>query len=122
MYKRKEVEAAILASARAREKPGTSAAIALLTFDRGQQKAILHALPSELDVEVLTVDACQGSEFNYVALSTVRRNPHKTLGFVKDQQRICVAISRARIKLIIVGHANTRSGNGDWRAVKKLVA
>ena len=25
-----------------------------------------------LDVEVLTVDACQGSEFEYVLLSTVR--------------------------------------------------
>ena len=38
----------------------------------GERGRLPARLPAALDVEVLTVDACQGSEFEYVLLSTVR--------------------------------------------------
>ena len=71
-----------------------------------------------LQVEVLTVDSCQGSEFDYVVLSTVRANYHGSIGFVKDKQRINVAISRSLYGLVVVGHADTLSYDDDWRAVR----
>ena len=52
---------------------------------------------------MLTVDSCQGSEFDYVVLSTVRANKKRKLGFVSNEQRINVAISRSRFGLIVVG-------------------
>lgn len=113
-----EVRAATRACARLREDVGAKPSIALLTFYRGQLRALMVALPSELDVEVLTVDACQGSEFDYVVLSTVRANRDRRLGFVKDQQRINVAISRSRLKLLVVGSRYTLGGDDDWREVQ----
>eukprot|EP00928_Gymnodinium_smaydae_P075244 TRINITY_DN5824_c0_g1_i1.p1 TRINITY_DN5824_c0_g1~~TRINITY_DN5824_c0_g1_i1.p1 ORF type:complete len:1306 (-),score=362.37 TRINITY_DN5824_c0_g1_i1:108-4025(-) len=112
-----EVAACTRACARARERAGPNATIAALTFYRGQLQALMQAMPSDLNVEVLTVDACQGSEFDYVVLSTVRANRDKRLGFVKDQQRINVAISRARLKMIVVGNSYTMSGDDDWKQV-----
>lgn len=91
--------------------------IAVLTFYKGQLLEVMRMLPAALKVEVLTVDACQGSEFDYVVLSTVRSNYGGRLGFVKDQQRICVAISRAMQQLVIVGCADTLAADGCWRTV-----
>jgi len=53
--------------------------------------------------QVLTVDSCQGSEFDYVVLSTVRANKGNQIGFVANKQRINVAISRSRYGLVVVG-------------------
>merc|ERR1719326_2332808 len=112
-----EVTACVRVCARLREQVPARATIALLTFYRGQLQALMEAVPHDLDVEVLTVDACQGSEFDYVVLSSVRANREQRLGFVKDQQRINVAISRARFKLLIVGSRFTLSGDDDWKQV-----
>ena len=52
---------------------------------------------------MLTVDSCQGIEFDYVVLSTVRANKGNKIGFVANKQRINVAISRSRYGLVVVG-------------------
>jgi len=91
--------------------------VAVLTFYKEQLEELMKAVPNDLDVEVLTVDACQGSEFDFVILSTVRANRELRLGFVKDAQRICVATSRSRLQLLVVGHRQTLSSDGDWRRV-----
>jgi hypothetical protein len=41
---------------------------------------LLRCTPAALQVEVLTVDSCQGSEFDYVVLSTVRANRMASIG------------------------------------------
>ena len=51
----------------------------------------------------MTVDSSQGSEFDYVVLSTVRSNKDKKIGFVANKQRINVAISRSLYGLVVVG-------------------
>ena len=61
----------------------------------GQLNELLKTVPASLNVDVLTVDACQGSEFDFVVLSTVRCNTRGSLGFVADPQRLCVV----RVKL-----------------------
>ena len=53
-----------------------------------------------------TVDEFQGSEADVVIVSLVRNNPFvpwKSVGFLKEENRMNVLLSRARHKLIIVG-------------------
>ena len=56
-----------------------------------------------LQIEIATVDSFQGRECDAVIYSTVRSNSERRIGFLKDQRRINVALSRARDQLIIVG-------------------
>jgi superfamily I DNA and/or RNA helicase len=62
-------------------------------------------------VELGTVDAFQGKEFDYVFLSCVRSNTEteekKSIGFLVKENRICVALSRAKYQLAIYGDAQT---------------
>jgi len=64
-----------------------------------------------LKVELGTVDAFQGKEFDYVFLSCVRSNNEtdekKSIGFLVKENRICVALSRAKYQLAIYGDAQT---------------
>lgn len=63
--------------------------------------------PFRRQVTVNTVDAFQGQERDVVLISMVRANDHGTIGFLGDLRRMNVAITRARYKVIIVGHAET---------------
>ena len=83
-----EVSACVRTCARLREKHGMGVSTAILSFYRGQIDALLRSTPCDLKAEVLTVDACQGSEFDYVILSTVPSNASKVLTFVNDVQRM----------------------------------
>ncbi|WP_213736227.1 AAA domain-containing protein [Bradyrhizobium sp. dw_411] len=56
-------------------------------------------------VKIDTVDAYQGKENRIVILSLVRSNPESNMGFVRNQNRINVALSRAMDRLILVGAA-----------------
>ncbi|CAE7362521.1 SETX [Symbiodinium natans] len=117
-----EVSTCLKVVTRLRERVGPKPSVALLTFYKGQLEELMKAVPSDLDVEVLTVDACQGSEFDFVVLSTVRANRESRLGFVKDAQRICVATSRSRLQLFVVGHRQTLCSDGDWKQVAEACA
>jgi len=55
------------------------------------------------EVEVDTVDAYQGRERDIIIYSVVRSNPEGKIGFLRDERRLNVALSRARQLLIIVG-------------------
>lgn len=54
-------------------------------------------------VNVASVDSFQGLEANIVLLSLVRSNPSGQIGFLRQQNRVCVALSRARWALYIIG-------------------
>ena len=119
---RAEVAATVAAARRVRERHGPRAAIAALTFYKGQYLALMDAMPASLQVECLTVDACQGSEFDFVLISTTRANDRRAVGFVSDPRRINVAISRAKRQCVILGDARTMAGRPgtDWHAVASM--
>ena len=58
-------------------------------------------------ISINTVDGFQGQERDVVLISLVRANDQGQIGFLRDLRRMNVAITRARMKLIILGDAAT---------------
>ena len=58
-------------------------------------------------VSVNTVDGFQGQERDVILISLVRSNEEGQIGFLRDLRRMNVAITRARMKLIILGNVRT---------------
>lgn len=91
-------------------KDQSISSIGIITFYKKQAdflNAAIESLQSQMDIECGTVDAFQGKEFDCVFLSCVRSNAVHEVGFLKNLQRQCVAFSRARKLLVVVGDADT---------------
>ncbi len=58
-------------------------------------------------ISVNTVDGFQGQERDVIVISLVRSNEQGDIGFLRDLRRMNVAITRARMKLIIIGDRAT---------------
>ena len=58
-------------------------------------------------ITINTVDGFQGQERDVILISLVRANEDGQIGFLSDLRRMNVAITRARMKLIILGDAST---------------
>ncbi|QKY19824.1 IGHMBP2 family helicase [Halolamina sp. CBA1230] len=65
----------------------------------------LGGRPDALEVD--TVDGFQGREKELVLVSLVRSNPRDEIGFLDDERRFNVALTRARRKAVVVGDADT---------------
>ena len=63
--------------------------------------------PLRKNITVNTVDAFQGQERDVVVVSLVRANEQGNIGFLNDLRRMNVAMTRAKMKLILVGDAET---------------
>lgn len=92
-----------------REKGWT---MAVLTPYQAQREQLRRRMP---DIEVSTVDGAQGREWDVVLYSTVRSNPQHRLGFVEDERRLNVAVTRARRNFILVGDERTLGDNAAFR-------
>ena len=71
---------------------------------------------------VHTVDGFQGQERDVVVISLVRANEAGDIGFLRDLRRMNVAMTRARMKLVIVGDASTLGRHAFYRALHDYVA
>jgi superfamily I DNA and/or RNA helicase len=68
-----------------------------------------HAAEPALEID--TVDGFQGREKEAVVISLVRSNRECEIGFLADERRLNVALTRARRKLIIIGDSATLGGS-----------
>ena len=80
--------------------------ITVLTMYSGQLMQLKHNMPRNIynGVRVTTVDNFQGEENDIIILSLVRSNDHGNIGFVASDNRICVALSRAKIGFYCLGN------------------
>ena len=76
------------------------------------QDAELSALYASGLLKVETVDGIQGGEADYVILSMVRCSTNSNLNFLAQKNRLCVALSRAKQLLLIVGNTRTFKTSG----------
>ncbi|KAI8938282.1 hypothetical protein NX059_005940 [Plenodomus lindquistii] len=116
--------------------------ITVLTFYNGQRKLILRKLrdhpnlaPCLPYMKVVTVDSYQGEENDIVLLSLVRSTTGKQttanliyskklhkIGFLEDENRACVALSRAKRGFYMFGNAELLAcESGTWAAVIKIM-
>lgn len=65
-------------------------------------------------VDVNTIDGFQGRQKDITFFSTVRSKEQKKVGFVADERRINVGITRARSSLIIVGNSQALLSDEHW--------
>ena len=72
-------------------------------------------------ITVNTVDGFQGQERDIILISLVRSNDEGQIGFLRDLRRMNVAITRARMKLIILGDAPTMTRHPFYRKLYEYV-
>ncbi|XP_054156533.1 NFX1-type zinc finger-containing protein 1-like [Oppia nitens] len=76
--------------------------------------------PPKLKVRVSSVDGFQGEENNIVVISFVRSSKMGSIGFLQNENRVNVALSRARHALYCVGNFENMSQESDmWRKIVK---
>ena len=72
-------------------------------------------------VSINTVDGFQGQERDIILISMVRNNEQGQVGFLSDLRRMNVAITRARMKLIIIGHSPTLCHHPFYKRLKHYI-
>ncbi len=100
--------------------------VAILTGYAAQRAELRLAIAYEeeswelLEIDCNTVDAFQGREADIAIYSVTRSNPEGKLGFLREEERLNVALSRGRYGLAIVGDqvfCAMAKGNNPFRAV-----
>lgn len=104
--------------------------VAILSGYGGQVEAIERMLDTyrqrcrRLDVEVGTVDSFQGKEADIAIYSVTRNNDAGSIGFLKERERLNVALSRAKIGLAIFGNlqfCRSIAGENPFKPVVRYI-
>lgn len=88
---------------------------AQVQYLRGRIKGDSALKPYRSLFTVNTVDGFQGQERDVIFISLVRANDEGQIGFLNDLRRMNVAITRARMKLVILGEAATLAHHPFYR-------
>ncbi len=80
---------------------------AVISPYRAQVELLHREFAGAEGVAVNTIDSFQGQERDVVYLSLVRSNEKGEIGFLRDYRRMNVAMTRARMKLVIIGDSAT---------------
>ena len=93
--------------------------VAIITGYKAQKNLIIRLLMSEnlqfnnIKLEIDTVDAFQGRETDIVIYSIVRSNNKGEIGFLSDQRRFNVSLSRAKELLVLIGDSECVTNGKD---------
>ncbi|MBR0042118.1 MAG: AAA family ATPase [Bacteroides sp.] len=90
---------------------------AQVQYLRGKVKNSATLRPYRHLFTINTVDGFQGQERDVVFISLVRANEQGQIGFLGDLRRMNVAMTRARMKLVILGEAATLSHHPFYKAL-----
>lgn len=94
---------------------------AQVQYLRNKIKADASLKPYRSLFTVNTVDGFQGQERDVIFISLVRANEEGQIGFLNDLRRMNVAITRARMKLVILGEAETLKHHGFYRKLLEFI-
>jgi superfamily I DNA and/or RNA helicase len=73
-------------------------------------------------VRITVVDNFQGEESDIILLSLVRSNSEGKIGFLRTDNRVCVALSRARHGLYIIGNMDDLTkGSEIWKKIEETL-
>lgn len=73
-------------------------------------------------LKCVVVDKYQGEENEIILLSLVRSNAENKIGFLNIKNRVCVALSRAKKGLYIVGNMDCLTKSSDlWVSIRKIL-
>ncbi|XP_023929947.1 NFX1-type zinc finger-containing protein 1-like [Lingula anatina] len=93
--------------------------ITILTTYTGQLLQFKRIMPKTTfeGVRVSSVDNFQGEENDIILLSLVRSNTEGIMGFLAIQNRICVALSRAKKGFYVIGNFRLLAENSMWSQI-----
>ena len=77
--------------------------------------------PFRSHISINTVDGFQGQERDIIMISLVRANESGQIGFLRDLRRMNVAITRARMKLIILGDTSTLTKHPFYKKLYRFI-
>lgn len=102
--------------------------VGLISPYRAQVRYLRHLIkrtpffkPFRRLISVNTVDGFQGQERDVIVISMVRSNDEGNIGFLRDLRRMNVAMTRARMKLIIIGDVPTLTSHPFYRKLHHYV-
>ena len=95
---------------------------AQVQYLRGLIKRTPFFKPFRHLISVNTVDGFQGQERDVIIISLVRSNDDGNIGFLRDLRRMNVAMTRARMKLIIIGSVATLTRHPFYRKLHESLA
>lgn len=102
--------------------------VGLISPYRAQVRYLRHLIkrtpffrPFKGLISVNTVDGFQGQERDVIVISLVRSNEDGNIGFLRDLRRMNVAITRARMKLLIIGDVPTLASHPFYRRLHDYI-
>ena len=103
--------------------------IGIISPYRAQTQFLRHLIkhtpffrPIKKLISINTVDGFQGQERDIIVISMVRSNREGEIGFLRDLRRMNVAMTRARMKLLIIGNSTTLSSNKFYRHLNRYIS
>lgn len=94
---------------------------AQVQYLRRKIKTLDFFRPFRRSITVHTVDGFQGQERDVIFISLVRANDEGNIGFLNDLRRMNVAITRARMKLVILGDVSTLAKHRFYRRLYEYI-
>ena len=95
--------------------------VAVISPYRAQVSWMQNELAEQPRMTVNTIDSFQGQEEDIVYISLVRSNDNSEIGFLKDYRRMNVAMTRAKLGLVIVGDSATLAKDAFYSSMIEMI-